>query len=324
MDIHDRRGLKDNAQRMLSGASYDPGKLMLIYNGIAVLVMLVISVLNYILALQVEDTGGLSGLAMRSMLETAASVLQLAGNLVMPFWTMGYVAAILAIARGQRVGPETLLTGFRRFGPVMRLVFLQAVIYLCLAILCINISTTIFMLTPMSAPLEEILLADPELLDDATLVAAYNAMIPLLVIFCVVYAAVCVPISYRFRMADYALLDDPRMGAMGALRRSTRLMRGNAMALVRLDLSFWWFYGLEAVLLALCYGDVILGALGVQLPISADAAYFVFYVLYLAGQMVLYLWRRNQVETTYALAYCGLDAKVEKPQPLQNVPYENQ
>lgn len=44
--------------------------------------------------------------------------------------------------------------------------------------------------------------------------------------------------SYRYRMAEYALLDEPEISPLEAIRRSKVLMRGRKMQLFVLDLSF--------------------------------------------------------------------------------------
>ena len=84
------------------------------------------------------------------------------------------------------------------------------------------------------------------------------------------------------------------------------MTHGRRLDIFKLDLSFWWFYVLDGLTLALCYGDLILGLMGISLPISADVSYFLFYVLYLAAQLGLYVFARNRVECTYAAGYDAL------------------
>lgn len=308
MEFRDRRGLKETARRALDGASWDPNKLILLYTGATALVMLGVTVLNYVLQLQIEGTGGLSGLGTRSVLETAAQVLQLAVNLVVPFWTMGYLYSILQILRGNPVGPGSMLEGFRHFGPVLRLNLYRTVLYMAIGFACFYIGLQIYMLTPLAQPLLELLepyaMATTEVVvDDATLAAIEQAMIPAFVVILAVFAVLAAPTFYGLRLADYALLDDPKAGAMMAVRRSRAMMRRNRFAMAKLDLSFWWFYVLDLLLTALCYGDTVLAWLGVELPMSADTAYFVFYIAYLAVQVVVYYLVKNKVECTYAAGY---------------------
>lgn len=312
MAFRDRQTLKETARQRLAGAAFDPQKLMLVYVGVSSLAMLLVTGLNFLLTEQIAGTGGLSGLGMRSVLETAVQVLQLAANLVMPFWTMGYLSCVLKIVRGQSFGLQDLLTGFRHFAPALRLNFLYSLQFLLLAFLCLYPSMLLYSVTPLAAPVMEILEplaqsgAAEIVLDDATLAQVTEAMWPMYVIYIAVFLAVAAPRFYNYRMAFYALLDYPAAGARAALRRSTLMMRGRRLDLLKLDASFWWFYVLDGLTLVLCYGDTVLSMLGVQLPVSADAAYFLFYVLYLAAQLGLYVWARNRVECTYAAGYDAL------------------
>ena len=77
MDISNRQKLKRDAQRSLDGASYSPGKLMLIHTGVSASLALLLAVLNHVLELQIDDTAGLSGVGLRTVLQTAQSVLSL-------------------------------------------------------------------------------------------------------------------------------------------------------------------------------------------------------------------------------------------------------
>lgn len=311
MAFRDQQSLKEAAQQRLASASFDPQKLMLVYMGASALLMLLVTGLNFLLNAQIEGTGGLSGVGMRSMLETAMEVLQLGANLVLPFWNMGYLACVLRIVRGEWFDLGTLLEGFRNFGPVLRLTLLYAGYFLMLAFLCFYPSMLVFSMTPLAQPMMEIMeplaqAGTDMVLDEATLAAATDAMVPMMVMYVLVFLAVAAPNFYRFRMAYFALMDDPRAGALAALRRSTGIMHGNRVALLKLDVSFWWFYVLEALAVALCYGDVILMWLGISLPITGDGAFFLFYALYLAAQLGLYVWARNRVECTYAAGYDAL------------------
>lgn len=325
MDIRDRRALKQEAAGALQQAAYDPRRLVLIHTAILLGAGLLVTVLHYILAGQIENTGGLGGLGMRSILSTMQAALQLGLMIATPFWMMGLTHAVLRMARKQSTEPADLKEGFSRFGPVLRLELAQALLYILIGILCINISTTIFAFTPFIEPLNEILTkvneqmtANPSfLMDAATEAALMEAAIPLLVITGILYLVLAIPMIYRLRMAGYAIMDEDRPGAIKAMGISTRLMRGNRFQLFRLDLSFWWFYLLQAVTIAICYGDSLLGALGVTLPISADVLYFVCYGLYIVGQLALQWWAGAQVETTYARAYDSLRAKYYPQQPPQ-------
>lgn len=52
---------------------------------------------------------------------------------------------------------------------------------------------------------------------------------------------------YRYRMADYCLMDDPDISALEAIRRSKKLMQGRKMDLFTVDLSFFGWLFLESL-----------------------------------------------------------------------------
>lgn len=308
MAFRDRRGLKETAQQRLETAAFDPQKLMLVYAGVSAGLMLLVTGLNFLLTEQISGTGGLGGLGTRAVLETVMEVLRLAVNLLLPFWNMGYLYCTLKIVRGQAFDLKDLLAGFRNFGPVLRLTFLYSLQFLMLGILWFYPSVLLYSVTPLSAPLMELMepfvqSGTEVVLDDATMLAATEAMIPMFVLYGVIFLIAAAPRFYNYRMAFYALMDDPKAGARMALGRSTMMMRGKRLELFKLDASFWWFYVLDGLTLVLCFGDLVLGMLGITLPISADVSYFLFYVLSLGTQLGLYVWARNGVECTYAAGY---------------------
>ena len=54
---------------------------------------------------------------------------------------------------------------------------------------------------------------------------------------------------------------------------------------------------------ALCYGDALFSLAGIPLPMSGEAAYFLFYGLFLGVQFLLVWKLRSRVEVSYALFY---------------------
>lgn len=321
MNIRDRHSLRTEAQNRLAQAPFDPGKLVLIHSGITAGVLLLLTVINFVLNNQMDSAGGLSGLGTRAILGTIQSVLETLGTIAMPFWSMGYLFAVMGWARREPVSFRTLFSGFRHFGPVMRLQLVKYLLFGGLAMICFYPAMIIFMLTPLANPLVEAIeplmstMSDPQLLlaEPSVAEAVSKATTPMLIIFVVLFLLVAAPMFYKLRMGEFALIENPRMGAFAALRKSRYLMRGNCINLLRLDLSFWWFYVLEVLLTVVCYGDVILPLLGVQLPFSSTVAFFLFYLLNLGGQVVLYWWKRNSVMAAYAVAYEVLDQAAAPP-----------
>ena len=196
--------------------------------------------------------------------------------------------------------------------------------------------TYLFMLLPASDRFYEILspvlnsatvLSDAAVLDEATIAAAVQAMVPMLGISAVLFLLVFIPMHYRYRMVIYRLIDQPRPGALAALRESRFMMRRNRLALFRLDLRLWWYYLLQVLMVVVLYGDTLLALLGIFLPMSGTAAYFLFMGLSLALQWAVSWFFMNRVEVTYALAYDALLPKEQEVQPSPQppaVPWQNQ
>lgn len=312
MNIFDRKGLKETAAARLGEASYNPRLLVLLHTGISLGAALLVAIANFILSEKISATGGLSGIGLRSVLTTAQSFLQLTLTLLTPFWEIGIIYAAIRLIRGQSAQPGDLTAGFYRFGPVFRLKLLQLVLLGILAMPCLYVSLGIFSMTPLSAEFINVMLpiweeasatgqiAQP---DASTIEALTIATKPLIPIFILVYIGAALPLSYRFRLADYIITDEPPCGAFAAMLTSWKMTRGRGVALFRLDLSFWWFYVLQALSAVLAYCDLLLPRLGISLPLPENGAYFLFYGLYIAAELALSWCFGAQVQTTYAAAY---------------------
>ena len=144
------------------------------------------------------------------------------------------------------------------------------------------------------------------MLDEATLVAASEAMLPMFWILIPVFLALFIPVFYGFRMVNFCLAEDPRKGALAAMRKSRFLMRRNHLALFRLDLTMWWYYAGTAMVAVLCYGDVLLPMAGITFPWSDTVSFYLFYVLSIALQILVNYFAMNRVYAAYAVAYDAL------------------
>ena len=322
MDILNRRAIRNMAAENLAAAPGDPQNTALAYAGGTALLALAVSIVTQLVGLQIDGTGGLGNMGLRSILSTVQYILPLAQSVVILCIGFGYHSAVLRMSRRQESSPRTLLDGFRFFGPLLRLTLLQAVIYIAIAFVAMYVSAQIFVMTPLADDFWEIMMPivsstsvlDSEIvLDDATLFSATEAMLPMIPIFLVLFLAAAAPIYYQYRMANYALLDDPKRGAIAAMRESRAMMKKNRFSLFKLDLGFWWFYLAELLISVLAYGDTILPMLGVTFPWPDTVSYYLFYVLSLALQVGLYYLFLNRVNVTYAAAY-----DVLRPKPQQN------
>ena len=330
MNFRDRDSLIKEADKRLERTSTDHKKLVLIYAGAMTAMLAVLTVAVNLLQSRIGETGGLSGIGLRSVLETAISVLQIGGNLAMPFWTFGYVFCMMGVVRGFHMKPERLLAGFRRFGPVFRLNLYRGLRYGLIAILSVYPSMLLFLMSPLGEPVMELLMpiAQPgmdtaqmlEALDPATMQAVADATVPAMGFYGVVFLLLAAPVFYQMRMADYFLMDDPKLGALMAVRKSTVLMHRNRMEMFKLDLRFWWYYGLQALALLVCYAPTVLGMLGITVPEGVDLG---CYGVYLAMQFGIIVLARNRVEVTVALAYEALlQPQPEEPKKAPNVPWK--
>lgn len=311
MRISNPRVLKERTRGALAVAR-EPKKLILVYAGVLTLMSVLVTVISLYLDKEISGTGGLSNLGMRSILSTGQIVLPLAQSVIILCLDLGFQSAALRFARKQYADHTDLKTGFRHLAPLLRLSLLKMAMMMGILILCCDIGVYVFLMTPWANPLAEILAPAIDAvsgtinLDDATMAAAMVAMIPLMIMIFVIFAVVTIPLMYRFRMANYRLIDKPREGAIAALKNSWRMTKGNVMQLVKLDFSFWWYYLLTALASVVCYGDQILPMLGIQLPVNATVAYFLFYGAYLVMQFGIFYGFLNYVETANAMAYEGI------------------
>lgn len=291
-------------------------RLIMIHAGIPAVLSLVLTALSYILSLQIADTGGLSGMGLRSVLETLQNMLQVISVAFSLFWTLGLVASVLRWSRGGPAEDRDLLAGFRHWGPVFRSALLKMFIALAVVLLASQVSSVVYSMTPLS---KELLSIVENMMNDLTYMPTdaqlLDAMVSYLPFLGVSLALFGLPVYYRLRMMDYALMDEPEKGAFHAMRMSLLMTQRNCVKLFKLDVSFWWFYLLELATLLVYYGDVVLHLAGVDVGVSSEVLLFIACIAGLVLQFGLYVWRQNQVSASYALVYDSL--KHSLPEPSQ-------
>lgn len=321
MNIPNYSQLNIRSQERLEQAPQSK-RLVLIYAAATLGLSLLVTVISGLISLQISRSGGLGNLGTRSMLSTVQSMLPIVQFLIMLCVELGYLSAMLRVSRGQYASPNSLRLGFDRFWVLLRLNILLGLILSGIGFLSLYVGVFIFMLTPFSQtakalliPIiqESSLLSSGLVLDDALYDQLARALGPAFVLCGSVFCAVAIPITYRYRMANYIIIDKPALGAMAALRESQQMMRGNRLGLLKLDLRQWPYY--LALLAATCvgYADLLLALLGISLPISGTLLYYLCYAGYLAALFAVYYFLRNRVEVCYALAYNAL-----KPQESQD------
>ena len=303
--------LKKQAAGLLDGTQGAYRKTVLLHSAVSLAALVVIMVLEVLIGNAMDQTGGLADMGIRSILGTVRGVLSMAVNILLPFWELGILYTSVRVTRRQNWDFSMLTRGFNRIGPVVRYFLAQIGILILVAVVCSNIVVMLTMWMPVPAELQDAMaqidltaVPDPEQLAEILPMEQLTAyMLPTLILFTVAYCGLLIHLGYRFRLGQYLLLDEQKVGAVAALGISNALTRGNKWKLFRLDLSFWWFYALQAVAMAVAYGPELLVLMGVTLPVSAGVANILFYVLY-AGISLGIAWCAGAyVQTTYACAY---------------------
>lgn len=319
MNIQNRKELSSFAAQRLENAPQSK-TIVAIFAAVVIGLSLLSAGISYFLSLQIDQSGGLSKMGTRSVLSALQTMLPLVQSVVVMCIELGYVAAMLRVARGQYVSPQTLRLGFDRFWVLLRYTILKAAILMGIGFVSVYFGVTLFMVTPLAKPVMELLvplmsqssLLDPTIvIPDAVYDSVISAMVPAFVICGILYCIAAVPLIYRLRMTRYVIIDKPALGAIAAMRESRQMMRRNGISLFRLDLHLWWFYAISFAATALCYGDQLLPMLGVELPFSPAVSFFLFYALYWVTEFLLFYYLRNRLEITYALAYDSLRPKEE-------------
>lgn len=317
MNLRNIRELKTFAAQRLE-QSDSQKQVVWIYAGLILGLTALVTVANHLLGMQIANFGGLSNLGKKSMLSSIQSMLPFVQTILAMCLEVGYVAAMLRIARGMYTSPQTLRLGFDRFWLLMRCAVFKGLIFTGVTFVSLYAGIMVYMITPFSEAAVEIivpLMSETSLLntsitiDDATYMQLVQAMLPAFALFGLFWLLLGAPVYYSFRMANHVIIDRPGIGALAALRESKLMMKGNRMALLKLDLSFWWFYLAGAAAMAVCYGDMLLPMLGVTLPVSETTAYFLFYAIYLGISFAIQVFLRNRVEVTYGLAYDAVKPK---------------
>lgn len=298
--------LQPAAEDALGVARYSPKKLVLIHTAVGMSVGLVLSIITYVLDLGIAQTGGLSGIGNRTVLETVQSILSMASTILLPFWEIGYIFAALQFARRQSADTTSLYHGLRHWGAVLRTMVLRGAILALFMFVGSQIISAIYLLTPAGMPLLNLSMelqqgGDPyALLENAENMAIVMQSMPFFLLGMIL---LLIPGLYLLRFTDYVVMDHPELGALYAVLSSFHMTRRHFKALLKLDLRFWWYYVLELMVVVISYGHLILDIAGIDIGIGGDTAMFVFYIVSLAGQLGLYVWKKNTVFTTYALAY---------------------
>ena len=321
MAILNTRELKYRGAAVADRFRPETGKLVLLYCGVMALLGLGSNGLNLYLNSQISQTGGLGGLGMRSMLQTIQSVLNYVNMFFGPFWSAGFLLAVLGMVRGSAPRADDLTGGFRRFGRIFSGMIFQLMVTILLVVGAANVASILFSMTPTGmrfAELMQQLASDPGFitgdinLELIPLEELLQGLSWLLGLTMVLFLPFYIRISYSFRMATYLMVERP-IGGFQAHFESIRLMRGHKWQIFKLDLSYWWYYVLGLLIAAVGYLDVILGLAGVVVPVNEMVLFFGTLAAYFVLLTGLYLWKKCEVDAAYVLAF----EQIAYPEPVE-------
>lgn len=319
MVIQNYRDIKARAARTLSYTPWDVKKIVLVFGLVALCISPLLTGINALLLSAGENARGLSGLGVSSMLETAASVLNTAWMIFILFWTPGILYCALQLLREQDPWPRGLLRGFKKWAAFLKYNILIALFIFALFMFISPVVSIVSL--PFMGQFRELLLAAPE--TEADMIAYLEtvptrelalAVMPMLILMLGVMLAILIPLSYRVRMVDLLLLDEERLGVREAIRYSFKLTKGSCLQLLRLDLSFWWYY--------LLIGIVSVLPMASELPLfsswNATAAVLTCDTAAAVLGVGVYLLGLMKVKTAEAVAYDHLRTVVLTDAPRLN------
>lgn len=312
MNVHNRE-LRARAAELAAEYRGPARRLVLLYCIVLAALTLGSSGLNLVLDTRIDTTGGLDGIGMRSILETIQQILSYINQFFGPFWSAGFLTAMIAMVRGREPQVRDLTNGFRRAFRVLFHVAFEATAAFMLLVAVVNLSSLLFLLSPMGAEFNELmapLLTDPNLITAEGLLnealISYQELsrllLPMLVLTAAIYLPLYTLMAYSFRLSLYLVMD-LKIGAIPAHFLSIRLMRGHKWQLCKLDLSWWWYYLLGAACWVVGYLDLLLGLLGIPLPMNATMMFFVTLAAYCVLFTLLSLWKKCEVDASYVLFY---------------------
>ncbi|MBO5867936.1 MAG: hypothetical protein J6Q54_03385 [Oscillospiraceae bacterium] len=324
----DPQMIKKSTEESLSAPNYNPGKLALLHTGAVLALNLIVMLLNYLLGLGMNSAGGLSGVAVRSVFASAQTILSMASTLALPFWQVGIICIGLRFALKEQASPKDLLGGFYRFGGVLRLTLFFILIFVGVMLASSYIATTLFMFSPAADGFYtavEKLMENPDVTAISTeqLLEIAPQLNWVMLLNFAVMLVLGLPLYYRFRLSEFALMNGAP-GALAAMKESTRLTRYRRMLLFKFDLSIWWYYGLQLLIALIGSGDMVLGLLGITLPVDSTLLFVILLVLSGAANLA-FAWKYGVwYQTAYAHCYLKLkewEETTPEEQPPK-MPYE--
>lgn len=315
-------GLKDLARRSLQSSGAGLRRLVAIHQGTLLGAVLLVGIVCRLLSGTMAEPGGIGALGTAAVLSTVMTVLQLLVVVLFPFWSAGLKGVALEICRDRQPGAGMLLEGLRRVRPILTAMLLVGMRYLGAGFAGSYLGTQLIAITPLGLPLYTVAMElrnDPEA-DMQVLLSSLPTGFRIFygVVLAVVTLALLLPTFYRHRMVPYLIMDHEDAGGLKATVVGRMMMRRRRWALLRLDLSFWWYYALTLLCLAVTALPVLLPLLGWTPPVHGELFFYICLVLGLGAQLgngILFL---PKIALTYAHCYEAFQkepAPMPKPKP---------
>lgn len=287
-------GMKACAEEILGQTWPDYRQTVMRHELVSLCVMLVAQVISYLIGLLMADTGGLSGITARSIIGTGQAAVQVLVLLALPIWQMGIQYTAIKVVRQERVRFSMTAEGFRRLKTILRYYLAQLGIFSLVAAFSSQGSVGVDVLTQL--PLAESL---PVLLPSVLMTAG-------------IFAAGIGFVHYRFYTLPYLLMDGQETGFLDTVLRSSRQTKGCRWQLCRVDLSYWWYYGLRLLSVGLAFGGEIMAWCGLSFPVDEIWVRLGFFAAYAVANLMISYAVGAQVHITRACCYRYLAAREKK------------
>lgn len=307
------RNWKESASQVLRQPDRTYRRMLMVHIGIVLGASLGVNLLLELIGL----LGGSGSMEKQAAIETAQTILPMVITIAQLYWVAGLQQAAMERLIDHPVGFVDLTAGFGRWKPITTSTIFIGLQYFGRAFIATFLAELILGLTPYAKILEDAamqMVENPEL--DLFAVLGERSMEVLGVymgLILVITVALVLPLYYRYRMVNYILLQQPEVGGMQAMFFSKVMTFGHRMELFKLDLSFWWYYLINALASAAVVGDLVLIACGVRLPLPALAVQWIFMLLSAILQFAAFMWGRPKMELAFAQAYRDLSVPREMP-----------
>lgn len=280
-----------------------PYKLAFYSVAIALAVQLLVDAMGYWVTTY-QGGEGLDGMGPVTMIQTVHELLSTASSLLTPLWTLGFTAAIMAFMDWQDPQDTVLLKGLRRWWEFLKLYLLEGILMFFLMIAVSMPIGFLVSLTPWGR--EPVNLPDPEIVGEVKYIAAaVDAAAPLLILYALAFLVVGMFFAYRLRFTNYLILNG-WIGVWSAMVTSFQMTKGYVWTMIKLDLSFWWYYLLFGVLMG-AYVAVVL--LGLDLGFSFHSVFWLCCVLYALGSLVLDVFAKPRIVAANVLIFRSATGK---------------